>query len=691
MTKMKSKSLSWLIYLGSIILSLFIFVYFFTTISSSGLYEILNSDGLYMSTLYKDIFINGSNLYGWNLITTSLLFPNFIVFSLFNFLTGNFIVAMLLHGFFQYSLFVFLVNYLFKVVNKDVSLYTLALSNLLIALIPLYSIISNDFFLSLLMFMPYHFGAFLMAILTLIWVMRYFEISHSKYLIFIWVLSIVMAFSDRIYFLFFSASTLPVLVYYIFFKEKRRTALILLANILMSAICGFLILRGILLSGYVSFSPSDMFMKDRIVSSFQIMSSQYLSYILENSIKGVAFKLALLSLLILIAYIPYKIIRSWKSSLKFVDHDSFILIYTVVFAIGVWLTPGFNGTYIDNTLIRYNIYVVYLLVAMLPLIVDTLIPKINLNKYLAILTMVVMIVLLITPLKAEYKIVNKLKSIANYYPEDVATIDSVCKVNNLTRGVGEYWAANRTSMFSKNNIKIVSTYGDLNPHVHNANLNWYYDFVNINRGRDFDFVIINKNDSDKISYAREELKSSMYSEIPCGKFVIIKSVKFYFEYNRPYIIRTDRKLIHEYSLNFDTLKKNVTYTYNQSPIIKMAYIGELSGSPTLSGHKSISVSARSQTFVCLYLDSLIAGDDYMVELYQYPYRIPVKIMAYNGRTNYSVENYKPILQDTLGWGKTCTDFKIQHTATRSMQVIIENRSNEQVFIDQIKIKRFQNN
>lgn len=674
-------------YWVSFIFSVFCCAYYIFSTDGNVFDQITSSDALYMASLYKDLFENHRSIIGWNLNTTSLFFPNFIIFSFFNLITGNFLLAQYLHGIAQYILLLFSIYYLAHIIKPNIRLINLAIVNLLISLIPIDGIFIGNPYLALYLILPYHIGAFIITILTFVITIKYFQKQQAKYIVWIYLITIVMTFSDRIFILFYSAALVPVLFLQLFNKYTRKTSLILLVHIIIAAIAGLLILRGILLSNVVEFSPSDMFVFERIATSFHIMSNHYWKLILANHLNGIIFKLSMLVLLILIPFSIILIKKMYKK--RYVSFQILFLLYALFFAIGIWVTPGFNGTYIDETLIRYNIWSIYILMTVIPLLLDF----ISRGKFFKKIVFTLVLLLAISSLA--YSIVNRpltqkqLEAKINYYPKECSILDSLANVYHVKRGVGNYWIANKTSMFSKHNLLIRSVYYNFQPHFHNGNKNDYFDFINKERGQEFEFAVFYDSDSMEIRYTKQYLKSNSLKEIRIDNIVFFLTPSFYYDYGRPFIIRNDRKAIYTREFEIDTLIKNVNSIVNIEPMaISFTTLGNVSTDYALSKPYSLKCASNNDA-VIIKFDSLVDGYDYRVEVFQLPVKNKIDLIATNDST-YTERNTKPIKDFSGEWGKTYIDFKAHKYMGKWMRVIIRNSSNKDIYIDNIKIFVYKN-
>jgi hypothetical protein len=109
----------------------------------------------------------------------------------------------------------------------------------------------------------------------------------------------------------------------------------------------------------------------------------------------------------------------------------------------------------------------------------------------------------------------------SYYPPKIRAMDELCKENGLTRGVGYYWNAKWASMFSRNNITVVTVYPSSNIYEFGSNREWFFKGT-------YDFVIPEGMDSAEVRKNFVILDTLVRPEI-----TLLKVKKFYYPYNEP--------------------------------------------------------------------------------------------------------------------------------------------------------------
>jgi hypothetical protein len=181
----------------------------------------------------------------------------------------------------------------------------------------------------------------------------------------------------------------------------------------------------------------------------------------------------------------------------------FYLYFYCLFFIIVLLMPVINGSYSGWALLRYNIYVFYLSLFNYSFIFHFLFTRKenlrNVFKYVFLSA-----VMLISGFTVRYSvnsgIVKGLTSLVGYYPDYVECIDEFAKERNIQYGVGGYWHAKMTTMFSRNNVRVYTVHENIAIWYHVTNKNWYYrQGKGLYAEPEFRFVLASSLDSAAIS------------------------------------------------------------------------------------------------------------------------------------------------------------------------------------------------
>lgn len=668
----------------SYLVNLLILLLLFSSLPIGNMHWLFNSDALYMASFYKDLIIDGNTLKGWDLSTASLIFPNVIIFFIFMSITSNFLLAQLLHGFTQYFLFIFLINYLLVTLDKKVPKTVLASVNLIVALCPLYSYLSGDFLTSSFFFLPYHMGAFIIALLSLIWMIKYLQSEHNIFLWLIIIVTPITIFSDRIFIVYFSSISICTLILLYFFNStKRKSILKIFISILISSILGLVLFRLGYISNYISFTYTDIFGWSRIIPSFKLMFFQYSLYFIANSLEGYFFKLAVISFLLFIImfylFLKRKTIKNQNIALLT------IILFVIIFAVGVWLAPALNGLYFGFDCIRYNIYVVFLLVALLPHVLYLLLKNKVLNQVVLISLAIVLAFPIVRQAYNNTFSLN-LKTFLNYYPEVVKKADSLALKYNLKLGAGNYWAAKPITIFSKTGLRVYSTYAELNPFILSDNRNWYYDFNHKNSRPTFDFII-KRPSNDSITLLKYMFQDSAIKVEKLDTFLLFMVRPFHFMYNRPGPIINGRKVIGSFYFRIDSMQ----YRINPIPIknlnARLNVMGQIDSTISFSGKYSIKTIKEPDCAFIIDLDSVKKADDYIVSIWKYPEteKAGIEISFDNG---YAINNYYESETSKKGWKKLLIDVKVPYELPYyKMRIVIRNLSKSEINFDDLNVER----
>jgi hypothetical protein len=168
------------------------------------------------------------------------------------------------------------------------------------------------------------------------------------------------------------------------------------------------------------------------------------------------------------------------------------LLFSILFSGLVFFAPVINGNYSGWDTLRYNIGFFFLAMLNFGMIVFLLMGKETVrlksyNKLRIIVTLLAVIALAAGIFRYSGAGV---RSFFMYYPNEVKTIDDVAEKYDLKMGVGHYWEAKHTTMFSKKGVVIHPVFDDITPYYHTTNENMFYadsaiyDFILLNRFED---------------------------------------------------------------------------------------------------------------------------------------------------------------------------------------------------------------
>ena len=217
----------------------------FGRIGSWELSYFFNSDGLYLPSIYKDLFEDKTGLNGWNLNASPNVIPEWPAYFIIRWLCGDFRIAAVFYSVFT----VFIINLLtagilVKAFEK-VSYNFLSLSNITYSIVLLFYFTDNDFLNTSYLFATgYHLGVFIMSLLSIYLFFNYLNSGKRRWLLLLFLSVLSGTFSDRLLIMFF---VVPSLTAFFFIGNKNLRRNIIVSNI-SNAIAAFL---GIVLFGFI--------------------------------------------------------------------------------------------------------------------------------------------------------------------------------------------------------------------------------------------------------------------------------------------------------------------------------------------------------------------------------------------------------------------------------------------------------
>jgi hypothetical protein len=494
-----------IVWLGSLAVNLIWVLIVFASLNTDQLSVYFNSDTLYLPSIFRDVFVDNSGFRGWHLNSAPNFFPDMLVYFIFNWFLGDFKLSMVVFSICQYMFLLLMLNYLLKTVFSDISWYVLSMANLLMLIIFFVSVFTRDFtFTFYILSISYHLGVFIMAMLCLIFSIRYFKGEGDRYLYFLFVIGFLATLSNRLFIVMFVFPSVAALIFFAVKEYYRKTVLFLVAVATFS-VAGIVVFNLIKVSRFVRFASTSgkMFNFSSITDSFNVMTGQHLRYLYLMDFRGVTVLLSLISFIVLC------FIALIHSREVFIKHnrgyekltETFYVYFCCLFFLIVLFMPVINGSYVGWALLRYNIYVFYLSLFNYAYIFNFLFRRETSVKIFSLFaTAMVTIMAGFTLYHAKITEIGKgLSSVINHYPEYIECIDEFAESRGLTYGVAGYWHAKMITMFSRKNVRLYTVHENMNIWYHVTNSNWYYkNGRGAHANPEFRFVILNSLESDAI-------------------------------------------------------------------------------------------------------------------------------------------------------------------------------------------------
>jgi len=463
----------WLIWALTVALMTLLFWYAF----QENIRGFLSSDALYLPSLYRDIFEDGYTLNGWTLNQATNFFPDMMLFSMLNAISGNFVIAIFCYSVIQCFAIIFIFYLIFKQFKPQLHLSTFAPAILIFASFP-FSLFIDDihFFSAHLYHNSYHNSAFIMALVCVYLFCKYLNTKSQKTLISILILSILSGACDKLFFVCFTIPVLLVVIVLFFLNKDRKTLIRFSVFAAIGTVGAILLWEFFINNPYFSLTRAyGEITTAYIKSSWFTFSEQFYGYLTSLSYVGALTYLSIVSYMAVVVYVFIKIKRFIQG--KEILPPMFTFQLFVLFFVPIVLfTPVLAGSYDNCTSIRYNYFPYLLLPFNLIMLASNWLDKNKLVKILlntALSLVIVGYLLLHFPVK---ELGNEMKRVFNFYPEKARIIDDYFSDETLKYGItDDYWTAKHVTMFSKKGVRLYYVWDTGGPWLHVSNKHWFTD------------------------------------------------------------------------------------------------------------------------------------------------------------------------------------------------------------------------
>jgi len=493
-----------IIFILTCLLSIVFVFIVFGNLDEKQIYVYLNSDTLYLPSIFKDLFIDGSTFEVWHLNGAPNFFPDMLFFFIIHLFTSNFILALFIFSLFQYCMILIFAYLFLKSCFPKIPLYTLSLGFLLMLFFFFVTTINKDFTHTFyLVSVSYHTSIFTMSLVCGWLISMYLRKEETKQLLLYGIFAYLATLSDKLFLVIFIIPTIFWLVFIIKKENRKKIIIFAVVNVIIVflAITTYNLIRNSDAIAIISTSGKTLQLEN-IGSSYKIMLNHHWTYIKCADMRGLIDILALISFLIT-TILLFRKVRKIFSKTKITNQEyieSCYLIFIVLSTIITFNVPAINGYYTSWAILRYNVYILYLNI--LNYIYLAYLISNNYQRLVKFIIRPLVVVLLLFSLghgilyAINTRSIKGLKSFIYYYPEWVKELDEVCEKNKLQYGVSDYWLAKYITMFSKKNLRVYSVHHNLRPWHHVMNEDWYYGgekgkFAN----PEFRFVIANSLDT----------------------------------------------------------------------------------------------------------------------------------------------------------------------------------------------------
>lgn len=661
------------VYYLSLSVSFVLILIMFSSLNDTNTYEFFNSDALFFPNLYKDIVVDGSPFLGWSLGTTPNYFPTGLTYFIFAFITSDLILAHFLNGIVQYLAILILFFLILKQLTPHYFLKA-SLANLLLALFPFYTIISNNFLFTSFLVLPYHTGVHIITLLNLLLLIVYLKNQKIYYLVAYSILTFLVVFSNYLYIV--SSIAFVVSLFFIP-KTLLRTKLLIATSTIASSLFGILALRMLVGHSELSYSNQLVLSVQGAVSSSILLLNDFANIILSFNTISIVL---LLSISVYIVLVFFGVTSFKKEKLD--SGFYFPLFFTLLYVTGLFLASGFTSKYIGLDCVRYYIATTYILMCAFAFVSYSFIKSVVIKR--GIVYMGIASIFMVVLLTSSFNSLSKgLKNKFNYYPYVVSKIDSLAVAHNLKYGLSGYWDATFIRFFSKNNLRVYSVFDDFNPLLHNANKNWYLPNNNTDyKNPEFSFIVEGIGLSSK---AIESFFNNKFEVIRVGNKNVYLVPEFTFDSillrpNMPSVVLEDIICTMEFITEDEQfiLSEDGKYRFRNNVVVPQKGI---------NGSNALHLRGYENFFLDFNVDSVGVSHMYDITVYVKNYRRNVFIVGSIKSPNDFYVTNRIAEKIDKDWTRLRLVYNVpKHLADQRMSINIYKHDSSEAFIDNFNIR-----
>lgn len=485
-----SRTFTWI----TLLLSLLLMLLAIALVNGSGLFSLFNTDALFFQSFYRDLFMEGGSLRGWNVNTAFSLVPGLVLY--FGVLAIKYDVALgvVLHGMAQYALFFWGVVWFYREHRWKHDVPAMLTGMLLVCLLFFDAISSGDFYLVSVLMHPYHFGAFAMMFFVAGFNFRWLNKPSAADATWIVVLGALLTFSNRMHLTVFAGPWIITLALFAWRgKLSSRLALQNMGLNAASVALGFLLYFVVGRLGIITFAQGRPYLFENILPAFATMFREYAALFSGSWAMQLLIGLALLITIATLAHAIRWLIYPPKNGNIFLFEDLW-LMFSAGFFVTVFFAPAFTGLFTGYDAIRYNMFVLMLPLANLGVFAGRYLPHTRLRFRLTTLAFLLLFMVFAgagLDRAMRERPQERLRQVLAYTPSKARCLDELSKSYRMKNGIGIYWDARPISLFSKKNIRVMQVHHDLSLYELGTTLAWYYPLKEGKPQPVFNFIVHN--------------------------------------------------------------------------------------------------------------------------------------------------------------------------------------------------------
>ncbi len=477
--KYPSRLLHLLVFInGGLLVMLLLSIY----AQSNGFKLFVNSDTLYLPSIYLDLFVHGTGFKGWRLNISPNFFPDMITYLGMMSILKDTALTSFVYSILQFSAGMVLLYYMIKSWAPDTSVEMHILLGLFMLLLLVGPIGGEDpLIVYQLLVASFHGGFFINTLLAMIVAMNYFKTGRISWLVLTGVISILATLSDRLFLISFVFPMVILTLLSVLRNYREYRYSILLGVTVLSAALGMFILQALTWGSnlYIISAGSKTYNFSNIGPSFQALV-EYFRSLLGEPVQRWIIIMTVLFLLVAPIYLLRHLVSFIRDRLNLEKKQHFmLLLFLWASSMAMLFTPVINGSFLGSAHIRFCYPGVLLssLGALFMLLIHLkharrFLPATRVISLIGSLAIVVLIIVG----GIRHQALKGIRAYLDFYPVSSQSLDQLKESHGLTYGIANYWHAKQATIYSRNDIRLYAVHNEnLKPYYHVNNENWYHD------------------------------------------------------------------------------------------------------------------------------------------------------------------------------------------------------------------------
>ncbi len=450
-----------------------------TYLSPNSITSWFDADALTLHHFFTGIE-KGELLRFWKISTVSHYFPTIALYSIPYYLFKNPGLSLLIYVIIQLGLILAMFSWLAHQILKTHIAEAVSIGLMFISLFIIYPLYGPDLSIGNNLLMPYHSGMFLNVLLALIFLFKSFNNELKRNLILLSVVIILATLSNPLFHIYF---TMPVIILLAILSiGNPKKYLIVITTLILSVVIGLILVK------ILPDLAIDLNLYPTYYESFEIMVYSLQNAFFSSFLMGLILTIFLFSFIYSSVFSMITLKKIRKASL-FTNYEIYNLFFVIVVLVS-FTAPIAVGNYVGIWCIRYIMYSIILGLFNIGFILSYHFGRIH-EKKLNIFTwgLVISGICFVILRGYHQNPFGAFVRVKEYQNKLSNAVDELSLKYSLKDGIAEFWSAKPVTVFSKEQIKVLHTYSDMNIWYHSSYL-LDYRYDSIDKPAYFNFIVL---------------------------------------------------------------------------------------------------------------------------------------------------------------------------------------------------------